>query len=169
MILLLMRHGIAEELADAGDVDDAGRELTTGGRKKLREVAKYLRRAEMIPTLYLSSPRKRAIQTAKEVMKTCDGDERIVELDSLDIGAVWRDFVNDVHLLAKKKKTDASIVLASGHMPSCGQFVTEALTGLPMGFEFKKGAVVALEWDGEIAESGARLLFYMTAKFARRN
>jgi phosphohistidine phosphatase len=71
MQVYLLRHGIAEE--GRGDGADADRELTAEGRRKLRETLRVLANAEVKPSLILSSPLKRAIQTAevaRDILKT---------------------------------------------------------------------------------------------------
>ena len=63
MELYIFRHGIAED-AVAGQ-SDADRALTDEGRKKTAEVVKTARRAGFEPSLIVSSPYLRAIQTAR--------------------------------------------------------------------------------------------------------
>src|SRR5579883_1178527 len=70
MQVLLLRHGIAED-GHAGQ-SDAERALTNEGRKKLRQVLQRAATAGVQPDLILSSPLKRALQTAeiaKRVLK----------------------------------------------------------------------------------------------------
>ncbi len=62
MQVYLLRHGIAED-GGAG-VDDASRALTPEGRKKLQQVLRAAVKAGVVPSLIVSSPLKRAVQTA---------------------------------------------------------------------------------------------------------
>src|ERR1035437_3826097 len=62
MQIYLLRHGIAED-AKPGQ-PDAERPLTAEGRDKLRRVLKRARTADLDPSLILSSPYRRAVETA---------------------------------------------------------------------------------------------------------
>jgi len=65
MILLLVRHGIAEDIDDSEGSDDAFRQLTPKGRRKARDIGKFLAGRSFQPTLVVSSFRTRAVQTAE--------------------------------------------------------------------------------------------------------
>jgi phosphohistidine phosphatase len=59
----LLRHGTAEEINPGGS--DAERRLTPAGRGEVRRAAECARRARVAPTLILSSPYVRAVETAE--------------------------------------------------------------------------------------------------------
>jgi phosphohistidine phosphatase len=61
MRIVLLRHGIAEDAAAGGDAERA---LTGEGRKKAREVCKALAGLDLGVERVLSSPLKRALETA---------------------------------------------------------------------------------------------------------
>src|SRR5579871_1461271 len=63
MRLYLFRHGIAEEPRPGRP--DAERALTPEGKKKLRAILKVAREAEVQPSLILTSPYVRAVETAE--------------------------------------------------------------------------------------------------------
>src|ERR1700691_1047992 len=63
MEIYILRHGIAEE-AGAGGAD-AGRALTEAGREKLGRVLDRARAAGAAPSLILTSPYRRAVETAR--------------------------------------------------------------------------------------------------------
>jgi phosphohistidine phosphatase len=60
MELYIFRHGIAEEAAFGRP--DSARQLTDEGRKKTAAVAKMARRADVRPSLIISSPYDRAMR-----------------------------------------------------------------------------------------------------------
>src|SRR4029077_5530486 len=62
MQIYLLRHGIADD-ARAGQ-PDSERALTGDGRDKLRRVLKRARSADLDPGVILSSPYRRAVETA---------------------------------------------------------------------------------------------------------
>src|ERR1051326_8244923 len=63
MQIYLLRHGIAEDAAPGQS--DADRALTAEGREKLRRVLKRAAAAGVAPGAILSSPLRRAIETAE--------------------------------------------------------------------------------------------------------
>jgi len=166
MILLLMRHGVAE---DGPEAEDAARALTNKGRRNARAVAIQLARLEMTPTLYLSSPRIRAVQTAEEVCATHGSKNNQVEcITELDFGAAWPGLHGEILRRVPLRKREEAIILAASHEPICGEFLGEAL-GLPHpAMPFKKGALAAIKWKNAEAEGPGELLLYLTPAMARR-
>src|SRR5260221_14379378 len=63
MEIYLLRHGIAEDRAASGR--DTDRRLTEEGRAKLHSVLERAHSAGVTPSLILSSPLRRAIETAE--------------------------------------------------------------------------------------------------------
>src|SRR5689334_7541485 len=61
--VLLLRHGIAED-PKPGESDSA-RALTSEGRRKLGEILDVARHAKVEPSLILTSPFQRAVETAE--------------------------------------------------------------------------------------------------------
>src|SRR5262249_34976365 len=68
MELYLLRHGLAEASAATGR--DADRALSAAGIARLEAVLKLARRSGLRPSLILSSPFARAVQTA-EIANRC--------------------------------------------------------------------------------------------------
>ena len=157
MLLLLMRHGIAEDIS--ADGSDAKRRLTQKGEREVREMARLLKKLGLVPTHVVASPRVRAHDTATIAAEIVGGG-KLITLESLNCDGTWPEFVADVRKLTKGEKN--AVVLAAGHEPNCGQFVTAALMRSEDGFHIGKGAVAALEWDGIIEPEGAELRFYLT-------
>ena len=63
MKIYILRHGIAEEAQ--GNQPDSERALTAEGKKKLRSVLRTAAAADVAPSLILTSPLRRAVQTAQ--------------------------------------------------------------------------------------------------------
>ena len=93
MQIYLLRHGIAED-AKAGQ-SDADRALTSEGRDKLRRVLKRARAADVSPSLILSSPYRRARQSAKVAADLLGYMGPVLTSDALtpdaDSRAVWEE------------------------------------------------------------------------------
>jgi phosphohistidine phosphatase SixA len=155
MVLLLMRHGIAEETGSS----DAARPLTAEGSRRVGLMGVTLRDSGITPTHYAASPRVRAQQTAAQVAGVFGGGN-VAALASLDFEGNWFQLVEEISALTKNDP--AAVVLAAGHQPKCGDFLTEMIFGATIGFEFRKGAIAGLRWDGPIGNGAARFDFYWT-------
>ena len=77
MQIYLLRHGIAEDAAPGRP--DSERALTEEGRDKLRRVLRRARSADAAPSLILSSPYRRALETAALAAEMLSYPGRIVE------------------------------------------------------------------------------------------
>src|ERR1035441_9919147 len=81
MELYLFRHGIAEEAAPGQS--DAKRALTDEGRKKTAEVVAAARRAGVEPSLIVSSPYVRAVETAQIAVEGFGYKGEIIRTETL--------------------------------------------------------------------------------------
>ncbi len=78
MELYVVRHAIAED--PGPDIDDASRELTADGVRKLRQVAKGLRSLNITFDRVLTSPWVRARDSADLLSPVHDGDPLVTDL-----------------------------------------------------------------------------------------
>lgn len=159
MKLLLIRH------ADAGDrdperwPDDSQRPLTARGEKRQAKVAKRLARHGLVPALLLSSPWRRAWQTAEITAKELDcpapvATEALASPPSLArIGA------------AVGSRDDEELVALVGHDPWISELAARLLTGQPNGLniDFPKSGVMGLD-VGQIKPGAAILEFFWRTK-----
>src|SRR5215213_3232555 len=65
MLLLLIRHANAGDRDAERWPDDRDRPLTDKGRKTQRDVSRFLRKRDLVPTMVLTSPWARAAETAE--------------------------------------------------------------------------------------------------------
>ena len=116
MQIHLLRHGRAED-AVAG-ASDAIRKLTAAGRLEVQHALARARKAGVAPSVILSSPYVRAVESAEIAARTLDYSGTIVRTDALvPISAprrVW-DEIRSLH--------SESQVLVAGHEPLLGQLV----------------------------------------------
>ncbi|GHV23947.1 hypothetical protein AGMMS49959_18880 [Planctomycetales bacterium] len=131
MRLILIRHGDAENAA----VSDAARALTEKGRQQAERVGKFLRASGVVPTHFLCSPYRRAVETAQGVAAHLGGE--ITADRRLACGArpatlqdIWREL---------DAPRDVVIV---GHNPDCEE-LTHYLTGAQT--TFGKGTLVVID------------------------
>src|SRR5713226_1807360 len=81
MEIYILRHGIAEE-GKPGQAD-SGRRLTPEGKEKLAKILACARKAGVQPDVMLSSPYKRAMETAELARQHLKLDKPIIETEVL--------------------------------------------------------------------------------------
>ncbi len=135
MQLFVIRHGVAEE-AEAGE-PDADRALTKDGKKKLKAVVRGMRAMGWKLDRVITSPWRRALQTASLVAKR----EPIVT--DLLTCSPRSDLLSLLH-------HPGQAVGVVGHEPWLGELVAMLVLGESRHgdvFELKKSAVVVLSGD----------------------
>lgn len=159
MKLYLLRHGIADE-SGAG-IDDANRELTQDGRRKLRQILAAVAKTEPPPSLILSSPLKRAIQTAEIAGDVFKYKNQILRtkalLPSASAEQVWQEI--RVH------RDEASVVLV-GHNPLFSDLAAYLMGCRDVLIDFKKGAILRVDLEQFPPQPKGILRWYLTAKLA---
>ena len=135
MRLFLLRHADAEPDA----LTDAERALTDLGRQQAARVAEFCRRHALRPELVLSSPFRRALETARPVAEAI-GAECVVE-GFLAAGMRPEDALRE---LTAYRRTHG--VMLVGHQPDLGWLVA-SLIGLPRAesFSVPKASLTAIE------------------------
>ena len=78
MRLYVIRHAIAEDKTP--DLNDADRELTKDGRRKMKSVVKGLRELEIMFDRLITSPWRRAAQTTELLAPLCTTPPYATEL-----------------------------------------------------------------------------------------
>jgi len=137
----LVRHGIAVDHADKGDLPDDSRPLTEKGRRRFRRLARtFARLGEPIERIF-TSPLPRAVQTA-EILASALRQMDVGILESLRPSAPPEALLQEV---AKKAKGAQSVALV-GHDPQMTLLV-ELLGDVPGGaaIDFKKGSIVRID------------------------
>jgi phosphohistidine phosphatase len=137
MQIYLLRHGIAEDARPGSS--DADRSLTPEGKDKLRRV---LKRAGITPSLILSSPYKRAVETAEIAAEVLSYAGKVVRVEALVPGgspyAVWDE------LRARK---DETAVLLAGHEPLMSSLAAFLLDSPALQVDMKKAALVRVDCE----------------------
>src|SRR5581483_10986895 len=104
MQVYLLRHGIAEEGRTGSN--DGDRSLTEDGRKKLRQVLEAASEAGVQPALILSSPLKRAIQTAEIAKQVFGYKNDILRTKALAPGSTVEQVWEEIRI----RRNDASLM-----------------------------------------------------------
>lgn len=159
MELYLLRHGIAEDRSLTGR--DADRRLTDEGRKKLREVLERAHNAGVEPSLILSSPLKRALETAEIAAHELGYQGRITRSEAISPESsparLWMD--------VREHHKESSILIA-GHEPLFSHTVAWMLGSTRAMVHFRKAALVRIDFDSLSAEPRGVLQWMLTPKLA---
>lgn len=138
MQIYLLRHGIAEDAAPGQA--DSDRALTGEGRDKLRRVLKRARAGGVAPGLILSSPYRRALETAEIAASVLEYTGKVVRTRALvpdsSPQAVWDEL--------RDYKDEAAILLAS-HEPLMSSLAAFLLQSPTLAVDVKKGALLRLD------------------------
>jgi phosphohistidine phosphatase len=160
MEIYILRHGIAED-AKAG-MSDADRALTSEGKTRLMAVLRLATGARVAPTLILTSPLRRAVETAKIAAEVLGYKEKIVEVDALLPGANLKDVWDEL----RTHKSEAQVLL-SGHEPQFGHLAAYLLGAPSMLIDVKKGSLLRIDCDQFGAHPRGVLRWYLTPKLAQ--
>jgi len=159
MEIYLLRHGIAEDRSATGR--DADRRLTDDGRAKLRRVLERAHQAGVRPSLILSSPLRRALETAEIAAHELGYESKIVRIPALIPDAspqqVWD---------AIREHRDESALLLAGHEPLFSATVAYLLGCTREMVHFRKGAVVRIDVESISPTPAGVLEWMLTAKLA---
>ncbi len=159
MELYILRHGIAEE-AKAG-MKDADRALTPEGKEKLKAVLRRARAAGVKPDMILTSPFRRAVETAKIAAEALGYGEELLKAKALIPGANPKDVWDDVRV-----HKDAGQLLLAGHEPLLSQTIGYLLGVPSLQVDLKKGALARIDLDRFGAQPQGVLHWLLTPKLA---
>lgn len=142
-------------------MSDAERGLTAEGRRKLRQVLTRVAQADEAPELVISSPLKRALQTAeiaKAVLKYADN---VSTSHALVPGAEPEEAWHEV-----RAHSNVQSLLLVGHNP-----LFSTLAGFLLGtpdaqIDFKKGAMMRIDFDKLSLRPAGVLRWYVTPRIA---
>ena len=159
MELYILRHGIAED-GHAG-LPDGQRQLTPEGRSKLREVLKVARRAGVSPTLLLTSPLVRAVQTAELASEELSYKGDLVRTSTLIPEADPRETWSEI-----RQHSDESQLLLASHNPLCASLAGYLLGSPELWADYKKGALMRVDFDRFGPEPHGVLRWFLVPKLA---
>ena len=157
MELYLFRHGIAEDAAPGGRDED--RALTAEGKRKLREILKLASTAAVRPSLILSSPYKRALETAAIAIKSLAYTGDLVKTQAIVPHANAHELWEEVRM----HRTETSLLLVS-HEPLLSSAAAFLLNSGGLRIDFKKGAILRIDIDGFSSQPCGVLKWYLTPR-----
>jgi phosphohistidine phosphatase len=140
MEIYILRHGSAEE-AGRG-MRDADRALTAEGVTKLEAVLRRVRAVDVEPSIILTSPYRRARQTAEVAARTLRGAGTLVETGALTPDsspeAVWEEI--------RTHRTEPQIMIV-GHEPLFSSVYAYLLGSGSVQVDVKKGSIGRVDVD----------------------
>ncbi len=161
MRVILLRHGIAHDRADPACPADPERELTVEGQKKTRKVARGLREIGCAPTRILTSPYRRARETADLVAEAFGLDASKVTLtESLLPEAAPHALFQQLYAFHNADEE----VLCAGHAPNLDKVIAVALTGERSPVTALKKAGAALLNIEDLPRTKGSLVWLMPPK-----
>lgn len=157
MDCVLLRHGIAVE-RDEWEGQDADRPLTRLGIKRVAQVAAGLNRLDVQPTHVLSSPLKRAVETAMIAHSSLRVRSAVQIVDALLPDAPSSQLLSILHDLPPE-----SCVLCIGHEPQLGMTASVFLSGrATASFSLKKAGACLIDLPAPAKPGRGKLRWWLT-------
>jgi phosphohistidine phosphatase len=161
MDLIIVRHGIAEDLGGAVR-RDADRHLTEEGLERTRQAAAGLRVAGCAPEAILTSPYARARETADVVAQALAPTGGVEIADVLAAGARPAEIIEGLSARAEDS------ILIVGHMPDLALLAAVLLAGAArVDIEFKKAAACCLVCEPHPLPGAAWLRWMLPPRLLR--
>jgi phosphohistidine phosphatase len=149
MRVYFLRHGVAER-RDHWTGPDAARPLTAEGIDRMTKQAGAMAKLGLRPDLIVTSPMRRAAQTAEIVAARLDLTDQLVTDDRLASGF-------DLHAFSRvvKDHSTAPEVMLVGHEPDFSQVIGQLTGGVRL--VLKKGGLACADVYGGSLASGELL------------
>ena len=146
MEIYLMQHGEAYP-----EDQDPERSLTPKGEDQIHSSGKALRKLGVDVDLIVSSPKKRARQTAEIVAGELGYSmERIEVTETLEPLAPSRDAITYLRRFGDRRK-----VLLAGHLPSLGEIASNLMSeGTHVSIHFEMGGVCRIDVEAIPTHAG---------------
>ncbi len=139
MRLYLLRHGTA---APHGEGEaDADRALVSKGVDQCTEVARLLERMGIRPQAILSSPYRRALESAQVVASMMKWEGEITEETTLEPGTAVK---SACRALLAPRYLDHDYLLAVGHEPLMSSITGHLIGQQSLQLDLRKGGLVEL-------------------------
>ena len=155
----MLRHGVAED--GNAHIPDPDRALTGEGRRKLRQVLQSAAGAGLRPSLIMTSPLKRAVQTAEIASDVLKYKNDLLRTKALAPGSTVEQVWDEIRV----HNAEASLLLV-GHNPLFSDLSGYLLGSNDIQVDFKKGAILRIDFERFTATPKGVLRWYLTPKLA---
>jgi phosphohistidine phosphatase len=158
LILYILRHGIAEPRREGRS--DSARALTPAGKQKLRAVLRMAQKAGVSPSIIVTSPYKRALETTQMAgdVLGCSTKPIVTKalLPSSPPDRLWKELAG----------IEATSVLVAGHEPQLSHLIVFLLNCPALQIDLKKGALVRVDVSAAEPSPNGVLKWMLTPKLA---
>ena len=154
----LVRHGKAEDYGPSGS--DADRRLTSEGRQELAAIAKTFARLDDKIGIVLSSPLRRAVETAEIFAEKLDSQ--------MEIAGELEPPVSPQRLLARVHARPEQRLLLVGHQPGLGQAAAKWIAARADSIPIKKAGIARLDVPEEGEGGPIELVWLATPEMLLR-
>jgi phosphohistidine phosphatase len=165
MYLYLMRHGIAVSADEPGVKSDNERQLATKGIKRLGRAACGLANLKIPFGSIVTSPARRARQTAEIVAQRLGLEAKVEEITALAPGSSVEGFMAALSVFRNEEH-----VLLVGHEPllsEAASFLLVARRNANVKMRFRKAGLCCIELDKLPATRPGVLHWHLTARQLR--
>jgi len=153
MNLYLIRHSIAENITI--DKKDYDRELTEEGifviNKSSKAWKKYIGNVDAV----LSSPLKRAIQTAEIISSNLQDNQNVIKDNNLGTGSKTSDLIDLLISLEYKN------VVVVGHQPDLSYHINNFCGTGSFNLAFPPASLAKIEFENRIKYGNGRLIYFI--------
>ena len=161
MDLFILRHGEAGKRS-AG-VNDYKRPLTAAGEREIDEIAGALKKIGIEIDVILTSPLKRAQQTADIIAREFKGQKKMRQLQEL----APEGSRHNLYRIFSSLRQGASILVV-GHNPYLNEMVGEVITDGKYGrIDIKKGGVARIRITSAVPGVKGELRWLLTPRLLR--
>ena len=140
---------------------DADRALTPEGKRKLRQILQLSSKADVEPALIVTSPLRRAVQTAEIARDVLKCSNPIARSKALAPGGTVEQVWDEI-----RAHKDVASVLLVGHNPQFSELAGYLLGAREVRVDFKKGAILRVDFDSFGPRPHGTLRWYLTGKLA---
>lgn len=166
MELFILRHGIAEATADPPSGGDGERALSAEGIEKMRRAAKGMKTLGLSFDLILSSPLRRAKETAEIVASAFAAEKKLRLTPALSPEGRAEEMIAELRKVRRRQKK----ILLVGHEPGLSRLISVLISGDKGALiDFKKGALCKLACASLNYGRCASLEWLMTSRQLRRH
>lgn len=150
MILYIFRHGIAEVRSEA--LADKDRALITRGKDKVQKITQKLVKLSFEPDSILTSPYRRALETANIITETLPRKTAVKIINALKPDGSFNELIKEIN---KNAEQSCCIV---GHEPHLSTFASYLLSGTEdVSILLKKAGVCCLSFSTKVQKGCGHL------------
>jgi phosphohistidine phosphatase len=159
LTIYVLRHGIAQPRRRG--FPDEDRALTREGKLRLSQVLALARAAKVAPSVIITSPYRRAVETAAMAAASL-GCKKTVSTAALAPASTPEAVWNEI----RSRHNNEKAVLLAGHEPLLGQTIAYLLGAPRLSVDLKKGALARIDFEQVNLRPHGALEWLLTPRLA---